>query len=233
MSRKARRTGLVERGIEPLTRRDSQISLVVVATEDTYAAKQYLDALQAHGLVDRSRVEIITLPTLDGRSSLGALLDRLQDRQEKFAVRLAEDQCWAVFDVDHHQDAKLSTAAKTATSRGFRLAGSNPCFELWLLLHLTDDISGLASGSESPHGAARACEQRLHETLQVGDPRARGYEKTRIGAARFAVLDRVQAAIARARALSPATGAPWPAAVGTHVYALIDGLPRPPAALGG
>ena len=227
---KVRRTRLIARGSEPLTRRDPQISLVFVATEDTYAAKQYLDALQERGLVDRSRVEIIALPTLDNRSSLVALLDRLKEHQEKFAVHLTEDQCWAVFDVDHHKAEELSTAAEVATNRGYRLAGSNPCFELWLLLHLTDDVTGLASSSKNRH-AARACEKRLHETLQDGDPRARGYDKNRIGAERFAVLERVQVAIARARARATATREPWPTAVGTQVYALIEGLPKSPALL--
>ena len=227
---KVRRTRLIARGSEPLTRRDPQISLVFVATEDTYAAKQYLDALQERGLVDRSRVQIISLPTLDNRSSLVALLDRLKEHQDALDIRLAQDECWAVFDVDHHLAKELSGAAQIATSRGYRLAGSNPCFELWLLLHLTDDVAGLASSEEDRH-AARACEQRLHETLQAGDPRARGYDKNSIGAERFAVLDRVQAAVTRARTLSPATGEPWPTAVGTQVQTLIDGLPKSTALL--
>ena len=67
---KVRRTRLITRGSEMFAKRNQQISLVFVATEDTYASKQYFEALQERGLIDRSRVEVITLPTTDGRSSL-------------------------------------------------------------------------------------------------------------------------------------------------------------------
>jgi hypothetical protein len=227
---KVRRTKLIARGSEPLARRDPRISLVFVATEDTYAAKQYLDALQERGLVDRSRVEIVALPTTDGRSALGALMDRLKEHRAALDVRLAEDEYWAVFDVDHHDPKELSAAASVARQRGYGLAGSNPCFELWLLLHLTDDVATIASAPDNRR-AARDCEQRLHETLQAGDPRARGYDKTRIGPERFAVRARVQDACSRAQTISTADE-PWPSAVGTHVHRLIGRLPEPPSALG-
>ncbi|WP_394821136.1 RloB family protein [Pendulispora albinea] len=49
---------------------------------------------------------------------------------------LLYDEVWCVFDVDEH--LRLPDAVKFARDNGFRLAVSNPCFELWLLLHLRD-----------------------------------------------------------------------------------------------
>ncbi len=220
---KVRRTRLIDRGAEPLTRRRRDVYLVVVATEDTHAAKQYLDSLQTLGIVDRSRVEIISLPTADGRSTLRALVERLKTHRDALDVSLDQDEYWAVFDVDQQKAHGLSDAVRIAKSRGYRLAGSNPCFELWLLLHLTGDIAGIPSAAED-RGAAQVCEKRLHETLQGGDSRARGYDKARIGAERFAVPERVREACERARTLCPSED-PWPAAVGTHVHLLVERLP--------
>src|SRR5262249_49920866 len=143
---------------------------------------------------------------------------------------LAQDEYWAVFDVDHHRHEELSTNAALAERHGYHLAGSNPCFELWLLLHLTGEVSGIEPSTENRR-APQICEQRLHELLQAGDPRARGYSKNDIGAGRFAVPERVEAACARARALMPPDPEPWPSRVGTHVHALIERLPAPPTAL--
>jgi RloB-like protein len=42
------------------------------------------------------------------------------------------DEVWCVLDVD---EFKLDEAERIARQRGVRLAVSNPCFELWLLLH--------------------------------------------------------------------------------------------------
>lgn len=219
---KVRRTRLLDRAAQPFARR-RDVHLVVVATEDTYAARQYLDALQSRGLVDRSRVEIVSLPTTSGRSTIRDLLDRLSAHQGALDVRLATDEYWAVFDVDQQPTRALAEAAQIARARAFRLAGSDPCFELWLLLHLTSDLSGIPSAVED-RGAARVCERRLHEALQAGDPRARGYDKARIGADRFAVPERVREACARARQTSR-DDAPWPQVVGTHVHLLIERLP--------
>jgi hypothetical protein len=49
------------------------------------------------------------------------------------------DECWCLFDVEwpqHHPN--LHEAVKLAKSNGINLAISNPCFELWLILHFQD-----------------------------------------------------------------------------------------------
>lgn len=49
------------------------------------------------------------------------------------------DECWCIFDVEwpqHHP--KLTEAVSLAQEYGIRLAISNPCFELWLILHHQD-----------------------------------------------------------------------------------------------
>ena len=46
------------------------------------------------------------------------------------------DEVWAVFDVDDHP--KLDEARMLAAANEIELAISNPCFELWALLHFQD-----------------------------------------------------------------------------------------------
>jgi hypothetical protein len=46
---------------------------------------------------------------------------------------LAYDEVWCVFDRDQHE--RFADAIRKATDNNLRLAVSNPCFELWLLLH--------------------------------------------------------------------------------------------------
>jgi RloB-like protein len=53
-------------------------------------------------------------------------------RKEKDAY-LSYDEIWCVFDVDEH--ARLADARQQARDNGIELAVSNPCFELWALLH--------------------------------------------------------------------------------------------------
>lgn len=212
MTSKIRRTGLLRR---PEQHRDAR--LYVVATEDTYAAPQYFHALQERGLVDRSRVRIITLPPEEGRSALRHLLDRLDDYRGSLVGRLEEDEFWAVFDVDHHRDEELSAAVTTAGQKGYRLAGSNPCFEIWLLLHETDDLHAVVTYKDD-RTAARRCEAELRRVLG-------SYNKARIDAERLTRAS-VATAIARAAQLEDAEER-WPSQVGTHVHRLVRQLPRP------
>lgn len=48
------------------------------------------------------------------------------------------DEVWCVFDVDEHP--RLEKALKLAEDSGFQVALSNPCFELWALLHFRDQV---------------------------------------------------------------------------------------------
>lgn len=49
---------------------------------------------------------------------------------------LAYDEVWCVFDVDNH--ARLKEAINQASSLSIDLAISNPCFEIWILIHFQD-----------------------------------------------------------------------------------------------
>jgi hypothetical protein len=46
------------------------------------------------------------------------------------------DEVWCVFDVDEHP--LLAEAKQQALANGLDVAISNPCFELWVLLHFQD-----------------------------------------------------------------------------------------------
>jgi hypothetical protein len=50
---------------------------------------------------------------------------------------LAYDSVWSVFDIDDHP--RIGEAKDMARDNNIRLAISNPCFELWLLLHFREN----------------------------------------------------------------------------------------------
>jgi hypothetical protein len=74
-------------------------------------------------------------------------------------VNLLWDEVWAVFDVDEHP--RLAEACQLAAAKGVALAVSNPCFELWALLHFTEQHAHIER-------------QKVREALQGYVP---GYDK--------------------------------------------------------
>lgn len=102
-----------------------------------------------------------------------------------FARRSVQDfdEIWCVVDVDHFE---LEEAIGLARQHGIELAVSNPCFELWLLLHHDDCRAALNDCTAARH--------RLLKQLP-------NYDKTRLDFAPFA--SSVVKATMRAKALDP------------------------------
>lgn len=112
-----------------------------------------------------------------------------------------DDQVWAVFDHDNH--AHFAAAIKLCEQGKVGLAISDPCFELWLILHIEDydkaddqrhvqrhlqrifpsyDRSGAKTGNfDELLGAVDRAEERAKAQLQRriddGNPNSRPYTK--------------------------------------------------------
>jgi hypothetical protein len=69
---------------------------------------------------------------------------------------LKYDEIWCVFDVDVHP--KLPDARQQARDNGIKLAVSNPCFELWLLLHFREHSAHIERNV-----AARLLRTHIHD----------------------------------------------------------------------
>ena len=64
---------------------------------------------------------------------------RASDKARRVSGSADYDEIWCVMDTDAHPD--LAEATQGAARSGIRTAVSNPCFELWLLLHLGDQTA--------------------------------------------------------------------------------------------
>lgn len=66
------------------------------------------------------------------------------------------DECWCLFDVEWPKNhPNLHAAIDLARAHGIRLAISNPCFEIWLILHHRD-FYGFVSTDEAGAKAVRS-----------------------------------------------------------------------------
>lgn len=76
------------------------------------------------------------------------------------------DIIWCVFDRDDNSEKMLSDARDLAEKAGYKIAFSNPSFEIWFLLHFHDQISEV-----------RDCDEAIHLLKQKG--RLEDYKKNR------------------------------------------------------
>lgn len=194
--RKINRTKLLERKHD---RRSAK--LFIIATEDEYAPKQYF------GMFGSRKVQIKILETLDGKSAPQYVLDRLDKFKETHGLN-EEDELWLLLDVDRwDKPTQLMAVCPEARQKGYQLAISNPCFEIWLSLHFTD--------LNLKDKTCEHFEKRIRKILG-------SYNKCNLDIALY--KPKVQDALDRARNLDLNPNAYWPSTLGSHVYKLVESI---------
>lgn len=191
--------------LEPDERTFRDDRLIVVVTEDTYAPKQYFRLIHA------PRVVVKVAASQGGYCSPTAILESGR------ALRADKDFCffdefWLLLDTDHWTQpahvGNFMTVAKSAREEGFNIAVSDPCFDLWLLLHHEEIASTLPIAPCSAVGA------RIRHL--IGE-----FNKTNLKAEHYDVA-RALVAIERAKGLTPYLAAFRLNNPGTQVWALVE-----------
>jgi hypothetical protein len=186
----------------------------LIATEDTHAPKQYFEILGLKTVI----VEVLETPKGSGLSAPKHVVDRAKAAYEevkKNEVLEEGDEFWVLLDTDHHFKGNHARgtleALESAKESGLEVAISNPCFELWLLLHHADVQLKVKLKSKDT-------EKQLRSLLG-------SYNKTNIQFKNFP-KSKIPDAIRRARALEECPDNPqgWPKSVGTRVYRLMESI---------
>ena len=111
---------------------------LVVACEGEVTERHYIDQCKrayGAGLVKVRWLPVTGVPMTVVRAAVQErqrLLRRARTTRDSFEVF----RVWAVFDRDAHPE--VSHAIEFATAHGVDVAFSDPCFEIWPLLHLCD-----------------------------------------------------------------------------------------------
>ena len=107
---------------------------IVIATEGELTEPIYFEELALDERFRNPRVEVKILPTIDGRSAPNHVIRRLDEIRRKHGF-YEGDRLWLVIDKDAWEDGLLSEVARQANQKGYCIADSNPCFEVWLTMH--------------------------------------------------------------------------------------------------
>ncbi|MBK7322562.1 MAG: RloB domain-containing protein [Candidatus Microthrix sp.] len=98
---------------------------------------------------------------------------RAESRDERRGRGRAHDEIWCVFDIDEHPNNP--DAIQKAEAHGIQLAISNPCIELWFILHFEGITPLTWTGTWPSRGRQRSCSVERHTT-----PEAMGHPLRRI-----------------------------------------------------
>jgi hypothetical protein len=91
------------------------------------------------------QIDIANPGASDPRSIVNEAIQKKAANQKEYGWTEG-DTAWAVFDGDEHIQGNRNNwndAKQRADAHGIKLAISNPCFELWFLLHFQDQNANL------------------------------------------------------------------------------------------
>lgn len=161
-------------------------SKVVIACEGKKTEPLYFDAIRSHLRASAKDIVIVDHNGTDPLTIVQSAVDEVE-RQKPW---LKGDTAWAVFDGDEHrqnaaQKQRWDQALSLAAARHIKVVISNPCFELWYLLHFQ----------------AQSANIHRDATLSALKTHIQGYEK---GISVFAALHTLQPPLGRSSATTRA-----------------------------
>lgn len=193
--------------------------LIVIASEGKDTERIYFKALAKEYTNLRVHVHILERSENEqNNSSPEHVLQQLNDYKSKYDLE-ADDELWLVVDKDRWTEAMLSHVATECSQEvAMHMALSNPCFELWLLLHM-EDAASLSLEEQEQWMKNRRKSKNADPYLKVRLRQKLGsYHESSYDA--LTLIAHIEDAIERARALDKNPTDRWPQTLGTRVYLL-------------
>lgn len=197
--------------------------LIVIASEGKDTERIYFTALAKEYTNPRVHVHILERSENEqNNSNPEHVLKQLNDYKSKYELE-ADDELWLVVDKDQWKDKMLSrVATECALEVSMHMALSNPCFELWLLLHL-EDAASLTPEEHMLWMENRRKSKNADPYLKVRLRQKMGtYHESSYDA--MTLIAHIEDAIKRARALDKTPTDRWPQTLGTRVYLLAESV---------
>ena len=174
----------------------------MIATDGKETERLYFKAIKDKN----SEVIIKILKGQVGKNAPKVVYGRAKKYAKKNRIRKS-DEVWLIIDKNSLSDAQLNQLSSICCESDYFLAVSNPCFELWLVLHFEKPKSERVDN-------ATKCRHRLKKYLP-------NYTKNHVETEKL--LPHTPKAINNAKQYANENET-WPTNTGTHIYKLVEKL---------
>lgn len=193
--------------------------LVVIAGEGRYTESMYFNAVKNELRAPNVHVEV--LDRNSDESSPESVHRQVADFMRQYNIE-DDDELWLVIDRDRWQERMLSQVAQLcAQNSHLHFCMSNPCFELWLLLHIEDveqyddeTKNALLQNKKNKSGVTWL-KKRMKDLLGF-------YAESNYDA--LGLIPYTPVAMDRARRLDSNPQDRWPQSIGSRVYLLMESI---------
>lgn len=195
--------------------------LFVIATEGVKTEVKYFEQFKSEAYYNNQSIFIEVLKRLSTDSSPQFVIKQLNNFSKEFNLR-EDDELWMLIDRDRQSWSthQIADVARLCIQKGYGFALSNPCFELWLLLH-RKDINEYSQEEKEQLLLNRKVGYRTRIELELISI-CGSYNKSNLDVEHY--LPHVNSAIERAEGLVLNVNERWPNYLGSHVYKLVKKL---------
>ena len=197
-------------------RRDIR-KLFVIVSEGEKTEKIYFDDLSADKRFHHPSVHVETIQSAD--SSPEHVLAKLTDFNKTYELG-ADDELWLVIDRDRWEVPMLRRVTQEALQKRFCVADSNPCFELWLLLHHRS-LDNYSDDQQEELRQNRQIGRRKRLERELVDI-CGSYSKSKLKTSDY--LPHISTAIENARKSDIRPNDRWLNQIGSRVYKLVQSI---------
>ena len=183
-------------------------TLVIIATEGQKTEKKYFEDLKQINKNTKIHIEVLKR-TDPSKSAPKYVLNQLIDFKAKYKLQ-KHDSLWMVIDFDRWR-ISIPEVAKECARRKFKLAVSNPAFEIWLLLH----YKSMDQYTQEEINNFNGNNLKLLLRQILGS-----YNPSKLNSSDF--IPYTKTAITRAKNLDIDLSHRWPHTVGSRVYQLVE-----------
>jgi len=178
---------------------------IIIAMEGNKTEPDYFNKLKIE--YKKSKL-IIPLDRLNTNSDPKHVINQLNDYKKDNDIDVL-DELWLIIDTenpDNRSQELLSEIADECETKNYRLGMSNPCFEIWLILHYEDSDS-------------------ISKTAKCGELKTKWKEiKHNKRQNKENILDFLTIAVNNAEKLDIDKTTRYPNTIGTRVYKLIKSI---------
>lgn len=189
-------------------------SLIIIAAEGREAEQRYFEGIADKLEEQITQLQLKVLPKrTQGHSAPQQVLNQLSDYEKEIGMDENDELC-LVIDRDRWTEKNISKVAQECAKKQYLLALSNPCFELWLLLHLYD-VASLPDEQQVQIHANKNGFLKKEISRVKG-----GYKTSKLKIDDF--WNDTDTAIDRAKKLDTEHQHRWPNQVATRVYLIVE-----------
>jgi hypothetical protein len=199
--------------------------LFILSFEGSVSEKKYfIDFRNSEWFNDSGLIEVIPLkrPKNAGTDPI-SVKNLLKKAKSEFRFK-PTDEFWLIIDRDHweniHNINFANLVQECKNENNFYLAMSNPCFEIWLLLHLKDIDEFSSTEKQQIFDNPKIGSKKHYIDKVIEAIQGRGYDKSpnpRV------YLPNIKIAIQRAKDLN-INDEDYPTQLGSHIYKIIEKL---------